>query len=151
MRDCPHCNQKLMYADSQLLHVIRMLTGSHKRHCPGCGRKWIGRSRVHNTGGMFVFILLSSVTTTFGFFHIAELIQQSMQSAQKGITQSIYQEAAEQLGNNPRVQEQLKKFSVDPSQAMAKLKKLRSDPEALAGMSGYKKEMVEKAMQYMDR
>lgn len=159
-----------MYGDNPLLHVIRKFAGSHKRYCPDCGRKWIGRSRVYNNGGVFVFVLLSGITVMFGFFQLAGSIPHSMNKFQDTVTTGIYQQAIQSLADNPMAKEEMKKYGVTPTQALSKLKELKSNPAALdrlkkmginpssmgnlqdmAASGGHSKEMIQKAMKYMEK
>ena len=167
-----------MYGDIYLLHFIRKMGGSHKRFCPGCRRKWVGRSRTYNHGGVFVFVLLSGITVMFGFFQLSGSIQQSLGKAQENVTGGLYQQALQGLSSNPAMQEQIKKLTHDPNVIskiqqlknnpgmLEKLKKFGGNPAALAAgmningmdmnniskMSGYSnKEMMEKASKYLER
>lgn len=169
MDHCPHCSQSLMYGQNYMLHIIRQVTGSHKRFCPNCGRKWMGRSRSYNNSGIFVFILLSGITLMFGFFQIIESFHGSFHKIQASVATGFYQQAVKNITDNPMAQEEIKKMGVDPSQALSKLKELRNNPAALAklkkykdnpaalaalrnmgGIGNIKKEMIEKAIQYAD-
>ncbi len=66
---CPYCQSRsVAYSDSPVVDMLRMLSGSRKRYCRMCQKKWMLRTPPQSSGMDFRSVLLIFLAVAVGFW-----------------------------------------------------------------------------------
>lgn len=186
MNNCPYCHSSdTRYSRIFALHLVRLLTGSEKRYCLPCDKKWRVRARRKTVNTSFYVVALPlAAVFMLGMFKLTDQSHQqalNYNSAERnaasaamgvqkmssgGLGSSLGMAAMIAGAGNPGAKNQksallsglsgsnrrlaekaMKNMSMD--EISDKMKKLQSNPQALARLSGEKREVVEQALKYM--